>query len=274
MNLFLYLKIINNAFWYIIYSLIYKKCPATKVAESNKLIGMVPYNNMRLDEIFDIYELISIGTRNISERNNFIKIRQSKLNFGFKKVAFDTRRIDQETEYNPRRGLQNYQRSQAFLSEVIANKIKNLAKLRDVLCSLKDQYGKEYEWQDSNARILLSTIDKGLRINEKDGDYTDVQPAMGSLNYIDELLHVRYRLTHDDLCKIAEKDLKNIILSKDEDLIHKDVNQSLDIKKSDISSSNYSDLLEKLFGGIKATSENKDVERTITITIRDKINDK
>ncbi len=232
---------------------------------------------MKLDHISELYHLISKGTENIPARKQALKLRKAGLNGqlsgqGFNKVAFDTRRIDQETEYNPRRGLQNYNRSEAFLSEALGEKLKNFAKLRNILEGLKKEYGKEHEWQDSNARVLLSTLDKGLRIEQRDGDFSSSQPAQGSLDYIEELLHVRYRLGFDELNKLGETDLRKVILSKDEELTRKDVNQSLEITKSDVRSQGYDTLLEKLFDGCRASAENPDIERTITITIRDKFN--
>lgn len=230
---------------------------------------------MNIDEITEIYQLISRGTEELPTRKQSFRLRKVALeNFsskiGFTKVAFDTRRIDQETEINPRRGLQNYNRSEAFLTEAMADKLKSLAKLKDVLGNLKQIYGKEPEWQDSNARVLLSTLEKGLRTDQKDGDYTEVQRGVGSLDYIQELLHVRYRLDFDGLNKMAESDLKRVILSKDEELTRKDVNQALEISKRDVATQSYDTLLEKLFGGVRATAENPEVERTVTITIKDK----
>ena len=167
---------------------------------------------MKLDTFTELYNLISNGTEGITSRKTAMRLRKVGLNSfisgqGFNKVAFDTRRIDQEVEINPRRGLQNYNRSEAFLSELMGEKLKNFAKVRNVLNKLKDVYGKEREWQDSNARVLLATIDNGLRTHLKDGDYTEAQPGTGSLDYIEELMHVRYRLGFDEISKMAEEDL-------------------------------------------------------------------
>lgn len=191
---------------------------------------------------------------------------------GFNKIAFDTRLMDQETEYNPRRGLQNYNRSEAFLSEALSNKVKSFAKLRKVLNQLKDVYGKEHEWQDSNARVLLTTIDSGLRTIAQDENFSVNQPGTGSFDYIEELLNVRYRLTVDNLTSMGDAQLKNIILSKDEELIRKDMKQALEITKQDVAKQGYDTLMEKLFDGCRASAENPDIERTITITIRDRFN--
>lgn len=230
---------------------------------------------MKLDDISEMYQLISDGTTSLPSRKQAILLRKAGLESytsgeGFTKVAFDTRRIDQETEYNPRRGLQNYNRSEAFLSEAMGQKLISLAKLRGVLEDMREEFGREHEWQDSNARVLLATLNNGLRVGFNDGDFTAAQPAQGSLDYIEELLHVRYRLGFDDLVRLGEKDLKRVILSKDEELTRKNVKQSLEISKGDIAKQSYDTLMDKLFSGARASAENPDVERTITITIRDR----
>jgi len=229
---------------------------------------------MNISTVSELFEVISESVKNLSERDRSISLRKrcfaSISKTGFIKEAFDTRRIDQETEYNPRRGLQNYNRSASFISEAMEQKLVNFAKLRKVLNNLKEIYGKEAEWQDSNARVLLSTIDKGLRTGLNDGDFSESQPGVGSLDYIEELLHVRYRLGFDELSKIAESDLKHVILSKDEELTRRNINKDLEITKHDVATQNYDSLMEKLFGGVRASKECPEVERTVTITIKDK----
>lgn len=230
---------------------------------------------MKIDEISELYELISSGTESISTRNNAMKLRKAGFcayssGKGFSKIAFDTRRIDQETEYNPRRGLQNYQRSEAFVTEATQQKLENFAKVRAVAEDLRQEFGKQPEWQDSNVRVLLSTLDKGLRTIEKDGDYTANQPAQGSLDYIEELLHMRYRLNLDNLTKMGNHELKKVILSKDEELIRRNIHVPMQITKNDVASQTYDTLMDKLFGNVRASAENPEVERTVTITIKDK----
>lgn len=232
---------------------------------------------MKLLELSEIYNLISRGTEQVGTRKQSRLLRTAALETtvsgeGFTKVAFDTRKIDQETEYNPRRGAQNYQRSEAFITEAIGQKVKNFAKLRNVLMSLKNIYGKEHEWQDSNARVLLTTIDSGLRTIAQDENFSTNQPGTGSFDYIEELLNVRYRLNLDNLASMGEADLKRVILAKDEELIRKDVKQALEITKQDVAKQGYDTLMEKLFDGCRASAENPDIERTITITIRDRFN--
>lgn len=227
-------------------------------------------------EVTELYNLISRGTQGVESRKQSRQLRKAALDSvvsgqGFRKLAFDTRRIDQEVDYIPRRGLQNYNRSEQFLSEGVAQRVKNFAKLRNVLLGLKNVYGKEREWQDSNARILLTAIDKGIRTDQNDGDFAvHNQPGVGSFDYLEELLAMRYRLTYDDLVRLGETDLSKVILSKDEELTRKDMKQALEITKNDVATKGYDSLIEKLLEGCKASVENPDVERTITITIRDK----
>ncbi len=227
------------------------------------------------NEVAEVFQLICQGVENTSSRH---LPQQARIRYlqgivepqAIIKVAFDTRRIDQETEYNPRRGLQNYHRSQQFVSENMTQKINNFAKLKRSIESLKEKHGKEPEWQDSYARILLSSLNKGLRTEQQDGDFTDNQPGMGSLDYIEELLHVRYRLGFDQLTTLGEKELADIIIAKDENITHKSMYQGL-ISKGDIASINFDGLLEKLFREVRATSDNPEIERSITIIVKDKI---
>ena len=229
---------------------------------------------MKIETISELYAIIAKGTESVPSRKQALKLRKAAFESlvssnGFTKVAFDTRRINQGTQIIPRRGLQNYHRSEDFISAATDLRLQNLAKVKRALDSLKSKYGNEYEWQDSNARVLLSTIEKGLRSDYQDGDYTESQPGVGSLDYIDELLHVRYRLSFDDICRMAETDLERTILSKDEELTRRGVS-SVEITKRDVATKNYDSLLDKLFEGCRASADNPDVERTITITVRDK----
>ena len=232
-------------------------------------------------------------------RSKLSKIRLNSLNEecnSLVKVAFDTRRIDQENDYIPRRNLQNYHRSDPFISQATAYKITLLNKLRNVSLGLKDKYGKEPDWQDSYARILLSTLDKTLRVDFGDGDYAEIQPSIGSVDYITQLLDVRYRLNMDNIKNASIEELEKIILSKDEKLTNKSqlnktevnfISQAITpillqnksstsqlpvlVKQENIREN--SDLLiEKLFGNLtetKASKDNPEVERSLTITFKD-----
>ncbi len=229
---------------------------------------------MKLEDITVIYELIAAGTSDVLTRKKSLILRKQAFasisTDPMVKLAFDTRRIDQELQFNPRRGLQNYNRSEKFITEAATVRIKNFKKLKVVLDDIKAQYERDPNWQDSYSRVLLNTLDGTLRVNQKDGDFSDSQPSMGSFSYLEELLDVRYRLTPESIEKNSSTDLRNVILSKDEALINKEASDLVEVKRSDVGKESYDTLLERLFGGVRATKDNPEVERTVTITIKDK----
>lgn len=229
---------------------------------------------MKLEDITVIFEQISHGTSEMITRKKSLNLRKKAFASISKdrmiKIAFDTRRIDQELDYNPRRGLQNYNRSEQFINEASTVRIKNFKKLKVVLDDIKSEYERDPNWQDSYSRVLLNTVDGTLRINQKDGDFSDSQPSMGSFSYLEELLDVRYRLRLENIEKNSSSDIRKIILSKDEALTNKEIEDLVEVKRSDVGKESYDTLLERLFGGIRATKENPEVERTVTITIKDK----
>lgn len=263
---------------------------------------------MRLLEVSELYNLISRGSENMSSRKESRLLRKEALGSvasgeGFNKVAFDTRRIDQEADYIPRRGLQNYHRSEKFLSDSIAQKIEAFSKLAKMLDQLKLEYGKEPEWQDSYTRVLQAAVNKGLRSEQSDGDFSDCQPSMGSLSYLEELMYVRYRLTANDIMGMTDENLRKAILHKDELLVRQGISNIRvpelvsEITPSDVSKYSYDSMMEKMLStmaqvmssykpptpedtltsklfDVQATSNAPEVERTVTITIKDKIVDK
>jgi hypothetical protein len=141
------------------------------------------------------------------------------------KNAFDTRRINQDTDFNPRRNLQHYHRSTPFITKDAAEQIKTFFKLKTAIDSIKEQFIGDSEWLDSYARILSTALDRTLRIDQKDMDF--FQPQM---DYLNEMIYLRYRLSEDDLNKMSETELKNIILNKDEKLLHKQIFAQYDNK--------------------------------------------
>lgn len=199
------------------------------------------------------------------------------------KLAFDTRRINQETTYIPRRNLQNYHRSAEFIDDEMAAKIKLLAKVKTATSMLKEQFGYEPEWLDSYARVLDSTLDRVLRLQQKDGDLSPAQ-----LSYAEELLYVRYRLGRDDITKLSEREIEKIILQKDEPLNRKEVfamiyrpeekpgqtnNRGIESHAIVEKRTTEHSMIEGILKDVKATNENRDVERTVSITVRDKLHD-
>ena len=80
---------------------------------------MAHFRITTIQSLNSIHEAIEI-------RADFREIRSSIFYFANKliaKLAFDTRRINQETTYIPRRNLQNYHRSAEFIDDEMA--IKN-----------------------------------------------------------------------------------------------------------------------------------------------------
>lgn len=260
---------------------------------------------MHLLEVSDLYNLISKGTQNVPYRKRSRLLRKIALSSaeahpGFNKLAFDTRRVDQETDYIPRRGLQNYHRSEKFIPDAMAIKIKSFSKLAKLLDKLKLEYGREPEWQDSYTRVLGSAVNKGLRTDQKDGDFSDMQPSMASLDYLEQLMYVRYRLTPENMVSMSDENLRKIILSKDELLVSQGISNmrvESEITPSDVSKYSYDTMVEKMLStmaqimsnykpatpddnlvdklfNIKATKDNPNVERTVTINIKDQIADK
>lgn len=259
---------------------------------------------MRLEDILEVYSLISRGTENIPARKQAQAARKTVLDAiehgtPITKVAFDTRRVDQESTYIPRRGLQNYHRSEQFVSEAIFQKVQAFDRLNKVLDQLKLEMGKEPEWHDSYTRVLSSAVQKGLRTEQLDGDFSDAQPSMASLAYLEELLYVRYRLTPDNLLSMSEDQLRKAILQKDELLLRKDSGVQMSAKQpeitpTDVSKFSYEQMMEKMMfsvanmmqeykSALKQPSEHAPVEsatatnvqtssssgdRTITITIK------
>lgn len=223
--------------------------------------------------LYKIFELIACGTKDIRTKHELLLLRRSEISKLIKpmiKLAFDTRRLNQEIQYNPRRNIQFYHRSEPFISEAFSSKLKSLQKLKEILDELNLKYGKEPEWQDSNCRILLSRLENGLRSNIQDGDHTEVQPGTGSIDYIEELLYIRYRLNCENIDKLSKNELEKILLSKDDELTHIDSTKSSSIiTKSDIGKYGYDTLLEKLF--TMSSDDSQDSERIITISIRNKI---
>lgn len=257
---------------------------------------------MKLLEVFELYNLISSGLADVTTRRQARSLRKEAFtsltpNSGFKKLAFDTRRIDQENDYIPRRGLQNYHRSEKFISDAIGLKIESFTRLAKILEQLKIEYGREPEWQDSYTRVLGSAIKKGLRTDQADDDFSDAQPSMGSLDYLEQLMYVRYRLTPESMSSMSDDSLRQAILSKDELLVSQGI--SLDrpaqiITPSDVSNFSHDGMMDKMLStlaqvmssykppktddnltnklfDVKATKDAPEVERTVTITIKDKM---
>jgi hypothetical protein len=226
------------------------------------------------NSLFDIYAIICEFNANSNMRTIYSQFRHKYLTPILVKNAFDTRRINQNTEFNPRRNLQYYQRSEPYIDDKTAEKIKLFFKVKVATDDIRNEFIGEPDWLDSYTRILCNAVDQTLRIDQKDCDYSGTQ-----LDYLSELLYVRYRLEPSDILNASPTILRQTFLNKDEKLLRRGifVNYKDDLQKN----SNFykqnvvqnDSLADKLFGDVKANKENKEVERSVTITIKDKIID-
>lgn len=116
----------------------------------------------KTSELLEIHALIKSASTNLDIRTKSKLIRDDVLAEyqPFKKQAFDTRRIDQDKEYNPRRGLQHYQRSEEFVSEDTNHKMICIQKCKEVTNLLKSVFSKTNEWHDSFIKTLYNTLNR------------------------------------------------------------------------------------------------------------------
>lgn len=198
------------------------------------------------------------------------------------KQAIDTRRIDQEHQVNPRKSLQYYHRSQQFIDAEINSKLATFAELMPVLDNIQDQYGNQPEYFESYAVQLHDLVSRILRV--KEGELNVFRPQ---LDYLEQLLFARYRLSMEQIKTMDKKALKETILSKDESLLKrgqylaatspsitktKQAQQPIALK--DGNANVQESLVNAIFGNNKFRRDGeKTVERTITITIRDNVLD-
>lgn len=194
------------------------------------------------------------------------------------KLAFDTRRVDQEGTRNPRTNLQYWHRTDQFIDAGDEKNLKIFAKLARVMDDIKKKLGKEPEWFESYARQLYDQTNRILRVKEADLDI--FRPR---LSYLEQLIFARYRLSMGDLSKMGESDIANRILSKDENLIGRSVylketkSEEEPVGKvvtGDMGKTTQESIVNAIFGGAGMRKDGeKSVSRTITITIRDDVMD-
>lgn len=182
------------------------------------------------------------------------------------KVAFDTRRIDQERDFNPRRGAQYYHRSEGFIKKNVEASVETFLKLKTAVDHIKEKYIGSPQWLDSYCRTLSNSLDRILRAERNDEEFFEPQ-----LNYLEELMDLRYRLKLADIDTLGEDRLKEVLLSKDEELKGSALYNIGVKKETQLQSNGVEDFLKDLLKGIKADATNNEVERAITITVRDKI---
>lgn len=143
------------------------------------------------------------------------------------KQAFDTRRIDQNTQYNPRRNLQYHVRQQSFINEQDESKIIALAKLKEVSDSIRNVFIGEPEWFDSYASDLDHMLNKTFF--KADGKNFDFSPT--HIQYLEQLLEDRYRLKLADISSMNPQHLQATIIHKDERLEKSNIYKSGDLSK-------------------------------------------
>lgn len=194
---------------------------------------------------------------------------KSIKSIGFNKVAFDTRRIDQENERNPRTNLQYWHRSQEFIDEESFKKINAFSRLTSILNKIKEDYGKHPEYFNSYARVLDESLNRIIKIKNNELDIFRPQ-----LNYLEQLLFARYRLSLDNIEKYSEDKLYDTILKKDEDLAKngKIISTNKNNNQDGFNKTTQENIINAIFGSsnMRPNGE-KIVERTITITIRDEV---
>lgn len=203
----------------------------------------------------------------------------SILGKGIVKKAFDSRKFNSETDRNPRAGLQHYHRSEEFMDTNDQKRIEILSRLIRPLNDIKDKFGTDIDWHDSYARVLLDNLNKTLIIKESDVDIFRPQ-----VEYLSQILDLRYRLSLNDIEKMSSDELSSIILKKDEKLMKKgafikDMAIKKDSEKSaavvkDSNGLTQESIVNAIFGNNNIRREGeKTVERTITITIKDTVLD-
>jgi len=121
-------------------------------------------HSQKIKEIFEDIEGKNKRSARQSVLDNIIfNIVSAKEDAGFKKVAFDTRRTDQETERNPRSNLQYWHRSAEFIDSEDQKKVVTFAKLIKPLTTIREKFGNQPEYHNSYSRILLETVERTLK---------------------------------------------------------------------------------------------------------------
>jgi hypothetical protein len=193
-----------------------------------------------------------------------------ELNKPLIKQAFDTRRINQEIERNPRRNAQTYVRSEPYIDEEASEKIQIFSKLFKISKIIKEKYETDDEYKDSYVRQLYDLLNEILRVSQKDMDI--FKPKLA---FLEQLLFNRYRLSMEELKSSSDKKIEKILLSKDESLLGrnqymKEVSgntETVSILKDGNGKSTQESIVNALFGAPVRKDGEKTVERIITIKI-------
>lgn len=192
---------------------------------------------------------------------------------GMIKQAFDTRRIDQEEERNPRANLQHWNRSQQFLDEEDEHRLLSFSKLIEPLDEIKSKYGAHPEYHQSYARSLRDLVKKVVKLGKD-----DLEVFKPQLDYLEQLLFARYRLSLEEINKSGTSSLYQTILKKDESLVRRadwekkfpSEESSFSIKDGRVNTQE--NIINAIFeSSLKRNPGEKSVTRTITITIKDEV---
>jgi hypothetical protein len=170
-----------------------------------------------LKEFTAIYDIIN--TIKTSEQDRFN--RKLKL-ASMKKEAFDSRYLTPDIDVNPRKTVQNFHHSQPKMTPELSGKLFQLKRLYDITEIIKNEFQREPEYQESYVRSLNHQLTRVLRLTEMDSNYSDNQQSLSSINYVEELLYSRYRLTLDDIKKMSDESLRDRILMIDDKLLKLD----------------------------------------------------
>lgn len=225
--------------------------------------GHILNNNVYCGNTYEVTEPIFAIQFGLAKKA-LLKELNEKLTI--KKIAFDTRRIDQEKDRNPRGNLQYWHRSQQFIDEEDKIKIDIFGRLIPVLDSIKSKYGTSPEYHNSYIRTLNDTVRRSLKLDAEDLDISKAQ-----LNYLEQLLFARYRLSMDDIKYLDKFALEHNLLSKDESLLkHGIVNQEIKPMVKD-GNGVHESIVNAIFGSQIRQPGDRSVTRTITITINDKV---
>lgn len=189
-------------------------------------------------------------------QNNIEQRKLARANL--KKVAFDTTRFTQDLVVNPRPGVQEFVRRDPFISMDVADKIKIILKLHDLCQELKNKFERSPEWKNSYVRALYDATSDILQLGKNKSNY-----MLNRIDHLDQVFYLRYRLYLSDTVRYSPSELKDIILSKDEKLMQIDPihRQPQTDVVSALDSSSLGNIIQK--------SNDPNVERVITITIKD-----
>jgi flavin-binding protein dodecin len=133
-----------------------------------------------------------------------------------KKTSQDHRFIDKEIT-NPRQTTQYFIRSS--IHDTDQRTIKTIKKLIAVCETIEQEYSKSLLWHESRAKLLLfqlRNVEKAFIANKS---FTHNQPSLQSIDVLRQQLFARYRLEFDDILEMKDEDIRNTILSRDDELV-------------------------------------------------------